>query len=1507
MLNNAGRVATLLGLLLGPGCSIETPIKGDVLAPVLGFEAPEEGAEVFEGTEVTFIAKVIDEGTSHEDIAVTWYQDGDSKCDDAVVDADDRSSCTLTVTADATVKVVAEDPARNQAEATIAVYALANQPPTVAFTEPVVGPEYYTEFPLDLGLDLSDDFDAPADLTLSWASDVDGVLSPSGGPATSDGSWSGSVELDAGVHTLTIQVVDSLGASASDSVVVEVFGPNSVPACELEVVSTDVVVGDTVEVHLSASDTETASADLEASLDSNLDGVVLPAIAIPASGDKTEYLNGLSAGTHALTLRVVDGYGDDFECYAEVKVCDDTWYRDNDNDGFGDPLDAVVACDAPSGFVEDDTDCDDTDPFTHPGAAAIEDLSACMTDGDGDGYGALVVVAGAVAGTDCDDDEPSTHPGATEVCDEVDNDCDSSVDEGVQTTFYDDDDSDGYGDPASSTLACTAPSGTVADNTDCDDTDDDINPAADEICDPADTDEDCNGLADDDDSGVTGTFTEFYADADGDGRGDPSTTTDACDLPSGFVEDDEDCLDTDANTYPGAAAYESATDCMTDADGDDYGDSSPFAAVTAGQDCDDDDNAVHPAATETCNEVDDNCDGTVDEGVETRFYADTDGDGYGDPAATDDACSAPTGFVSDDTDCDDTDSAVHPAASEVCNGTDDDCDGDIDDDDSSVDTSTYTTWYADSDGDGYGDLSSTTQACDAPTGFVSDTSDCDDTDAAIHPAADEICDTADTDEDCNGLSDDDDPGVTGTFTTWYEDSDSDGYGNPSVSTDTCDLPTGYVDNDDDCDDSDGGTNPGQAEVCDAANKDEDCDGLADDDDPSVAGTFTTFYADADGDGYGDPSSTTDTCDLPSGFVSDSTDCDDANAAIHPAASEVCDSADTDEDCDGLADDDDPGVTGTFTTFYADTDGDGFGDLSATTATCDQGSGFVTDTSDCDDSAASTYPGAPDAWYDGIDADCDGNSDYDADGDGEDSDSYSGVDCDDTDELVNTSATEVCDGIDNDCNGLTDFGICGEWSLDDFVRIDGIAQSDYASEPSVGDIDGDGDQDLIIVAPGHGSATGVVDHGAAYLFYGPITANTDLNSADWWVYGSGSGDGLGGGVVGIADISGDGYDDFLVGAPYDGSDNGEMLLYLGSATQRSGYVASHTTFSSGGYYGRIYGTESRDFLGLHGAHAIGDIDNDGIVDLGAWFAYNDDSGNNNNGSALLLLSDSVSLTGGAWNAIGATDVNGQATYGYSGEVQGTGDVDGDGIDDMLIGASNPSWAGAAPAVHFVEGGQALLTAGGSVDIASVYNSQYLEHSSLGAGSGFSVGGGGDINGDGYADMVMKDNYAYDTLGNQVGHVYIVLGSTSVPGNNTIDNVYDLMIEGDLPSSTSGKTRFGETAALTPDRDRDGIYEDFDGDGDADLVVGQNDGADGGVFVFFSGSLQDDLTAGVTNLVSEDDADAILRQPNNDDEARDIAIGDLDGDGSSDLIVGAGNYDAGGTTATGGVWVVQGTLE
>ena len=584
-------------------------------------------------------------------------------------------------------------------------------------------------------------------------------------------------------------------------------------------------------------------------------------------------------------------------------------------------------------------------------------------DEDGDGYLASV--------DDCDDNNADVHPNATELCDGIDNNCDGTVDEGVVSTFYKDADGDGFGDPAVTQDACSAPAGYVQTNTDCDDAQASSYPGGVEVCDGVDNN--CDGTVDE------GVATKYYADADGDNYGDPANYSEVCEKPAGYVEDNTDCDDSYNRSFPGN--------------------------------------------TETCDERDNDCDGVVDDGVTSTYYADFDGDGFGNVDLTQQACSTPSGYTADSTDCEDSDGAVNPDATEVCNAKDDDCDGDIDENTASD----ASAWYADTDGDGFGDSSTSVVACDAPAGFVADSTDCNDGEALSNPGELELCDGIDN--DCDRTVDEAD--AVGA-PTWYIDADRDGYGNYAITQVGCSQPTGYVADATDCNDLSSVANPAGTEICDSL--DNDCDGATDEDSAVDA---PTWYQDSDRDSYGNASVSTVSCTAPSGYVSASTDCDDARAATYPGAIEYCNGYD--DDCDGTTDEDDAYDA---STWYEDGDSDNYGDASVSTESCSQPTGYVSNDDDCDDGTRTTNPGAAE-YCNSVDDNCNGTIDessasdattwyIDADRDGYGTPYVStvsctqptgyvadGTDCNDGNALSNPGGTEVCDSVDNDCDGVTD--------------------------------------------------------------------------------------------------------------------------------------------------------------------------------------------------------------------------------------------------------------------------------------------------------------------------------------------------------------------------------------------------------------------------------------------------------------------------------------------------------
>jgi hypothetical protein len=356
------------------------------------------------------------------------------------------------------------------------------------------------------------------------------------------------------------------------------------------------------------------------------------------------------------------------------------------------------------------------------------------------------------------------NPGATEICNGIDDNCDGNIDEGC-ATYYQDSDGDTYGNAAVSQVATSQPAGYVPTPGDCDDSDNTVYPGASELCDGKDND--C-------DTQIDEGCTLFYWDGDSDSWGNPAgpTTT----VPqSGYVANAGDCDDTNGAINPGATEICNGIDdncdgnidegCATyyqDSDGDTYGNaavsqvatSQPAGYVTDSSDCDDTNGAINPGATEICNGIDDNCDGTVDEGCAT-YYQDSDGDTYGNAAVSQVATSQPAGYVTDSSDCDDTDANVNPGATEICNGIDDNCDGTVDEG--------CVTYYQDSDGDTYGNAAVSQVATSQPAGYVANANDCDDTDANVNPGATEIC---------NGIDDNCDGNIDEGCVTYYRDADT---------------------------------------------------------------------------------------------------------------------------------------------------------------------------------------------------------------------------------------------------------------------------------------------------------------------------------------------------------------------------------------------------------------------------------------------------------------------------------------------------------------------------------------------------------------------------------------------------------------------------------------------------------------------------------------------------------------------------------------------------------------
>lgn len=501
-----------------------------------------------------------------------------------------------------------------------------------------------------------------------------------------------------------------------------------------------------------------------------------------------------------------------------------TYYADVDTDGLGDPNNTTVACVQPVGYVTNGNDCDDNNIAI--GAATI--------------------------------------------------------------TYYEDFDNDTYGSTTVSVVACSQPVGYVTNNLDCNDTDNTINPGAVDIPDNG-IDEDCSGS----DASLAGIQIGIYE----------FTQAAACPVTALSV-----------TAQPANAVFSdystSGTSCSSAANVF----SNSGWNLTAGIDLAE--YNEFSIASDDCYIMD----------LNKLIFTHRISASGGTPTWT--LRSSLDNFTSDlasgtPLTTDKTDTVILSAAFDAVTSvtfrfyiTNMGASGSTWRNDNvrligTFGTTTPQTFYADTDGDTYGDPSSTLIVCNPPVGYVLNNTDCDDTDAAINPA-----------------------------TIWYEDLDNDTYGNDNVTFTGCTPPANYVLTGGDCDDTD-----------------------------NTLYTETMYYTDADGDGFGSSAPGTLYCSDPGvGYSLSNIDCNDLNSNLYPGATEICDGLDN--NCNSSIDE---GLT--FTSYYIDADNDNFGTGVAQSFCSNPGAGFSLFDGDCNDNNSSVYPGATEILDNGIDENCDGTDNY----------------------------------------------------------------------------------------------------------------------------------------------------------------------------------------------------------------------------------------------------------------------------------------------------------------------------------------------------------------------------------------------------------------------------------------------------------------------------------------------------------------------------------------------------
>jgi hypothetical protein len=823
-----------------------------------------------------------------------------------------------------------------------------------------------------------------------------------------------------------------------------------------------------------------------------------------------------------------------------------------------------------------------------------------------------------------------------------------------------------------------------------------------------------------------------------------------------------------------------STSQSTDADGDGYDTS---------DDCDDDDAAIHPGAEEVCNAVDDDCDTVVDEDL-----PDADADGLCDALDSEECDGLDNdgdGLIDEDLPDSDADGTCDLLDSEECDGVDNDGDGLIDED------------LPDSDADGTCDLLDS-EECDRVDNDGDSLIDEDLPDSD----ADGTCDLLDS-EECDGIDNDGD----GLIDEDLPDSDADG---------TCDLrdteECDGVDNDGDTRIDEGMPDTDADGICDALDSEEcdridnDGDGLIDEDlpDSDADGTCdlldseTCDGLDNDGDGLVDegmPDSDSDgTCD-----ALDVEECDGLDNDGDRRIDEGLPDSDLDGTCDGMDVEVCDGV---------DNDGDGLIDEDFDTDTDLDLDGYFGCDDDCNDDDASIHPGAVDWMNDGVDSDCDGSDStmqtlngapiliqgasgrYDLVGLGLDACDF---DEDGRDDLLvgapfgNTYAGQV--GIFYGAN--SDTWTTGMYMVDADVLIQGDGLDFIGFNAKCGDVDGDGHMDVVFTRGEINYSPYVTTYGVL-IYYGDGTAfpatMTDRDADTELTLSLGVT--VGASVVtasefDLGDIDDDGAADIVVEWPYTTLHGAAEILVLPGA-RYSGALRLSDEISD-------WWSPDQPMTGSYAYQQVlvlDDFDGDGLRDVMAAEPYwsDPDSASDYQGQAS-FLSGVEGASGAALADISHTQLQGDSASLYFGYWATSGDFSGDGTTDGAISAIGDA-TGATGG-----GGLWMWADLSAIDPASPTTSAtaHIYGTTSSGQAGYRLDDAGDVNGDGYEDLLVSEPYGGTAA---VGRVWVLSGAL-LSGTNEVGDVALFGAQGMNTDNFMGSSVLG--------------HADFDGDGTPDIAL------------------------------------------------------------------------------------------
>ncbi|WP_373529305.1 beta strand repeat-containing protein [Nostoc sp.] len=482
-------------------------------------------------------------------------------------------------------------------------------------------------------------------------------------------------------------------------------------------------------------------------------------------------------------------------------------------------------------------------------------------------------------------------------------------------------------------------------------------------------------------------------------------------------------------------------------------------------------------------------------------------------------------------------------------------------------------------------------------------------------------------------------------------------------------------------------------------------------------------------------------------------------------------------------------------------------------------------------------------------------------------------------------------------------------------INGIDYNDYSgySVSSAGDINDDGFDDLIIAAP-DADPNGNSEAGESYVVFGSSSgfgASLNLSSLNgsngFVINGIDERDYSGSDVSSAGDFNGDGFDDLIIGArsadPNGNNEAGESYVVFGSS---SGFRASLNLSSLDGGNGFVLnGIDALDRLGSSVSSA-GDFNGDGFDDLIIGASYANPNGNNEAGESYVVFGSSgfgASLNLSLLNGGNGFVINGIDEFDNSGySVSSAGDFNGDGFDDLIIGAStdSPNSNRSAGESYVVFGSSSGFGASLNLSLLNGSNGFVINGISAFDRSGYSVSSAGDINGDGFDDLIIGAFYLFPNGNYSAGDRYVVFGSSSSFGASlnlsSLNGNNGFVINGIDERYNSG---FDLNSA-----------GDFNGDGFDDLIIGAYDAKLNGKFSAGKSYVVFGSSSGFgasLNLSSLDGSNGFVLNGIDQSDYSGFSVsnaGDINDDGFDDLIIGARSADPNGNNEAGESYVIFG---